>query len=481
MDFWVQALKICGRCSVFCYSYAYDPLNRIIAATDNTNKFNLSNISYDKNGNILTLDRKGHTNIGATTFGDMDNLSYAYDNGNKLMSVTDAVNTPVLMKGEFKDGNKVGNDYSYDLNGNLKTDANKGITDITYNHKNLPVEININGVANGDIKYIYDATGLKLKKIVTEGGVQKETSYAGKYTYKNNKLEFFHTSEGYVEPKNPDDLAQGFDYIYQYVDHIGNIRLSYKNVGTSSNVDLEIQEENNYYPFGLKHKGYNTIQSAARDHTYEYNGIEYEESLGLNLMEMELRQFDPAIGRFTSLDPVIHHSMSTYTAFDNNPVFYSDPSGGDSQTIYDFGGNAWTVDCENGECGNARKQDSGTKPKYQIYNISPVGDISIKDGTDNFEILTAYGSPYPEDLDELATDRRKDLLTALQSIPKAQQISLLKKLGVSPKIIKMLTKNASKAGGLFSNTSLLGLAGIPNSLRKKVWLEFLFWAPFYLH
>lgn len=45
---------------------------------------------------------------------------------------------------------------------------------------------------------------------------------------------------------------------------------------------------------------------------------------------MDMRQYDPAIGRWTSIDPVIHHSMSTYTAFDNNPIFWADPSGANS-------------------------------------------------------------------------------------------------------------------------------------------------------
>lgn len=58
-----------------------------------------------------------------------------------------------------------------------------------------------------------------------------------------------------------------------------------------------------------------------------YNGIEYEESLGLNLYEMSFRQYDPAIGRFTSIDPVTHFQQSTYAAFDNNPVYWTDPSG----------------------------------------------------------------------------------------------------------------------------------------------------------
>ena len=45
---------------------------------------------------------------------------------------------------------------------------------------------------------------------------------------------------------------------------------------------------------------------------------------------MDVRSYDPAIGRFTGIDPVVHHSMSTYTAFDNNPVFWADPSGANS-------------------------------------------------------------------------------------------------------------------------------------------------------
>ena len=37
-----------------------------------------------------------------------------------------------------------------------------------------------------------------------------------------------------------------------------------------------------------------------------------------------------AIARWTGIDPVTHHTMSTYTAFDNNPVFFIDPSGAET-------------------------------------------------------------------------------------------------------------------------------------------------------
>lgn len=44
-----------------------------------------------------------------------------------------------------------------------------------------------------------------------------------------------------------------------------------------------------------------------------------------------LINFHPTIARWTSQDPVKHYSFSTYSAFDNNPVYWSDPSGVDSQ------------------------------------------------------------------------------------------------------------------------------------------------------
>ena len=65
--------------------------------------------------------------------------------------------------------------------------------------------------------------------------------------------------------------------------------------------------------------------------------MEYEESLGLNLYEMDLRSYDPAIGRFNGIDPVVHHSQGTSVAFDNNPIYWADPSGADAQTFFNNG------------------------------------------------------------------------------------------------------------------------------------------------
>jgi len=118
-----------------------------------------------------------------------------------------------------------------------------------------------------------------------------------------------------------------------YGDHLGNVRLSYqdKNNDGTITASTEIVEENNYYPFGLKHKGYNNNINGVADKYHTYNGKELNESLGINIYEMDVRSYDPALARFTSIDPVTHFDYSTYNAFDNNPVFWADPSGADAQ------------------------------------------------------------------------------------------------------------------------------------------------------
>src|SRR5690606_2019015 len=117
-----------------------------------------------------------------------------------------------------------------------------------------------------------------------------------------------------------------------------SVRLSYADCNNDGVIQpaTEILEENNYYPFGLKHQGYNDIANSCRSEVaekYQYNGKEWNDALGLNIYEMDLRQYDPAIGRWTVQDPVIHHEFSPYSTFDNNPVYWADPSGADAVPV----------------------------------------------------------------------------------------------------------------------------------------------------
>ncbi len=329
------------------YTYSYDALNRITAATDNTGHYNLTGVSYDKNGNIRTLERQGLRQPNTDDFGVMDNLAYTYDIGNKLKNVTDGSG---IHQG-FKDGNTSGDDYSYDVNGNMTEDKNKGISNISYNHLNLPIVV---AIGASTIEYKYAADGSKLSK--TFNAKQAITTvYAGNYIYENNTLKFFNHPEGYIEPN-----GQGaFDYVYQYKDHLGNIRLSYSDKDNDGKIDvlrndvdvdgdndnhMEILEEKNYYPFGLQHKGYNTGIVGTK-HNYGFGNKEENSELGLEWLDFGARSYDPAIARWTSIDPVTHFNMSTYTAFDNNPVYFADPSG--TTTVSSIT-EAWNATPENG-------------------------------------------------------------------------------------------------------------------------------------
>ncbi|MEM9001140.1 MAG: DUF6443 domain-containing protein, partial [Bacteroidota bacterium] len=313
------------------YSFGYDALNRIVSATDNTGNYNVSGITYDKMGNIQSLKRNGWQN--GSSFTDMDVLGYAYqNNSNKLSKITDTGNRDY----GFKEPVTTGDDYRYDQNGNLVMDRNKGIGTATvdgieYNHLNLPVRITVdNGSDNGTLDYVYTATGTKLRKIKVEGGATTTTDYNGGYIYENDNLQFFSHPEGYVQPNG----TGGYDYVYQYKDHLGNVRMSYtddpSNPGTPT-----IIEENNYYPFGGLHKGYNTGGDNALGNDlaqkWKFNGKEYEESLGFETYDFGARNYDPWLGRWFGVDPLAENSfsMTPYHFVANNPLIFIDPDGMD--------------------------------------------------------------------------------------------------------------------------------------------------------
>jgi len=87
-------------------------------------------------------------------------------------------------------------------------------------------------------------------------------------------------------------------------------------------------EENNYYPFGLKHKGYNNVITG-RDHKYGFGGKEYNDELGLDWYDVSARNYDPALGRWMNLDPLAEKMRrhSPYNFGFDNPVFFQDYDG----------------------------------------------------------------------------------------------------------------------------------------------------------
>jgi hypothetical protein len=92
----------------------------------------------------------------------IDQLTYDYGSGgNKLFGVTDSAPAGEDKAKGFNDVNTTGDDYVYDINGNLIQDKNKNFT-VTYNFLNLSDRITFSD--NSYIQYTYDAGGTKLRQ-----------------------------------------------------------------------------------------------------------------------------------------------------------------------------------------------------------------------------------------------------------------------------------------------------------------------------
>ncbi|MDC7996893.1 DUF6443 domain-containing protein [Gilvibacter sediminis] len=328
------------------YTYTYDNLSRITKANsssgptlDTNEDYGLWSVSYDMVGNIQGLFRNGNVGTGRKRW---DELVYQYD-GNRLINVADNATGSGASEG-FNDGNDHTvfggvDDFTYDINGNLITDANKGITTIEYNHLNLPTKVvfNNNDIGSGveeTIIYTYSASGIKLAKRVIDSSnlIDLTTEYSSGFKYTDGTLEFLNQPEGYIHPVSLLGGGIEYQYVFQYKDHLGNIRLSYSDSNNDGAVAItEIVEESNYYPFGLEQKGYNNVISGGNSiaQNWKFGGKEFNNQLGINWYDISARNYDPSIGRWMNIDPLAdqmrRHSPYNF-AFDN-PVFYIDPDG----------------------------------------------------------------------------------------------------------------------------------------------------------
>ena len=295
------------------YKFTYDGLDRMLNATygetagisTNANRFSENVTGYDKNGNIKGLQRYGQ--LSSAAYGMIDNLTLTL-NGNQLNRVDDAVTASAYNGGfEFKNGANAADEYSYDANGNLTKDLNKGISGITYNFLNLP---NVVTFSDGStITYTYGADGTKLRTVHKIGSTTTTTDYCGNVIYENGVQKLLLTEEGYI-------TLSDSKYHYYLKDHQGNNRVVISQSGT-------VEETNHYYPFG------GAFASTSNVQPYKYNGKELDSKKGLNWYDYGARHYDAALGRFTTNDRFAekYYSMSPYQYGANNPVNNIDVNG----------------------------------------------------------------------------------------------------------------------------------------------------------
>ena len=102
-------------------------------------------------------------------------------------------------------------------------------------------------------------------------------------------------------------------------DHLGSVRVVMDGAG-------DALERNDYYPFGARYGEEGWPESANR---FKFNGKEEQETGDLGFLDYGARMYDPAVGRWWSVDPAAGEfcSLSVYSYCGNSPLVNMDPDG----------------------------------------------------------------------------------------------------------------------------------------------------------
>ncbi len=209
---------------------------------------------------------------------------------------------------------------TYDHNGNLTRDLNKGITEIKYNCLNLPSRITFSDGSTA--AYTYSAAGDKLgvRHVTANSNVYE--AYCGNFIYRAGSLKRVLVDGGYLT------LSGGTKYHFYLTDHLGNNRVVVNAGGT-------VEQVNHYYPYG----GLTGESTGGSVQPYKYNGKELKRTAGLDLYDYGARWMDGALGRFTTMDPLCekYYGISPYMYCSANPINRIDPDGRDEWEINSLG------------------------------------------------------------------------------------------------------------------------------------------------
>ena len=290
--------------------------------------------------------------------------------GNQVVKIDDAADESPNYSGamHFRDAANEETEYTYDANGNMLTDSNKGITSIDYNVLDLPQCIKtkprtiFKENTGNAIYYTYSADGTKLcatymeadsrtmpykpnasynnntgLNIKTNGMVtpmvrslESNYHYCSNLVYNNDRLSTILFDGGYASV----DEGGGIVMHFYVKDHLGSNRLVVDGNGN-------IEEVNHYYPFGALMGD----RCGVSRNKYKYIGKELDTMYGWNMQDHEARWYDPVLGRWVATDPLQekYASFSTYYYANNNPLVFIDFNGKDGVRIVDEDNKTLTI------------------------------------------------------------------------------------------------------------------------------------------
>ena len=290
--------------SSLTFDYAYDRSNRLTETSTSDKNFELFN-TYDKDGNILALDRNG------SSANSIDNFNYAYYSGtNKLQRVSGS-----------------GTQYTYDANGNMTSDVLNKNTNIKYDHRNLILELtHTKYILNDSLiiltKYYYDESGNRIRKmsyntrndsLVNDVIYSRDVSGRELAIYENGSIDQWNI----YGMDNIGFINGNEDIRYYMKDHLGSVRAVSDGSG-----NVVSSQDYDAWGYLLENRVYESDESI-----YKFTSKERDDESKYDYFVA--RYYDARIGRWGQVEPLFdkfpHVSPFCYGL--NNPIRILDDDG----------------------------------------------------------------------------------------------------------------------------------------------------------
>ncbi|MBV6419610.1 MAG: hypothetical protein DAHOPDDO_00833 [Ignavibacteriaceae bacterium] len=273
--------------------YQYDNLGRLKIADNSItalNPYDISNISYDLNGNIISINKGG------------TNYTYNYYNAtNKLKNTGGSAE-----------------DYVYDANGNITASLPKGLNPLVYDpFTQMTKGITVSGTPTHTVNFQYTADNeriLKNEKQATTNNLNLYIRGASEYPV-IEKINTDNTLTDKIYIYGPTGLIAFKDATATYFvikDHLGSTRILFRSTGTQYTTY-------DYSPFGSLMRS-----SISGDVVYKFTGQEYDSETGL--YNFRARFYDDELGIFYAVDPS-GQNFSPFSYAGNNPIIFVDENG----------------------------------------------------------------------------------------------------------------------------------------------------------
>lgn len=286
----VQSIAYSGGGLTYTQTFAYDALNRLTTAQENSGTNWSQTNGYDRYGNRWIDLGGGNQSLYFTT------------SNNRITGA------------------------SYDNAGNL---LNDGLHSYAYDAENKISKV------DGTSAYVYDGNGLRVRKLVGENlrfiygiGGQLLAEYSG--ATGALKKEYVYSGTGLVATIEPTAINSNGTR-YATADHLGSPRVI-------TNSSAGVVSRHDYMPFGEEigsGVGGRTVGSGfgvAEGLRKKFTSHERDVETGLDYMQA--RYYQGLQGRFTSADPLLAsgrsanpQSWNRYAYVLNNPVRLIDPTG----------------------------------------------------------------------------------------------------------------------------------------------------------